>query len=63
MSASDQTKRKHAIEESRAKLKNPNYIVSATRLSIRNIPRSWTEKQLKSLSITAVSITLSALDL
>ena len=41
-------------EEKRLKLRSPNFVVSATRLSVRNIPRSWTEAQLRSLFLAAV---------
>ncbi len=43
-----------AAEEKKLKLRSPNFIVSETRLSVRNIPPSWTEKQLKACFISAV---------
>lgn len=41
-------------EEKKLKLRSPNFVVSDTRLSVRNIPASWTEKQLKAAFIQAV---------
>lgn len=43
-----------AAEEKKLKLRSPNFVVSDTRLSVRNIPASWTEKQLKAAFIQAV---------
>lgn len=43
------------------KLKSPNFTVSDMRLSVRNIPASWTEKQLKQAFITAVSLPAAVL--
>ncbi|KAL4452269.1 hypothetical protein ABPG75_007931 [Micractinium tetrahymenae] len=54
MSAGDRAKRKRAAEEKKLKLRSPNFVVSDTRLSVRNIPPSWTEKQLKACFIQAV---------
>jgi nucleolar protein 4 len=54
LSESDKAKRKRAQEEKKTKLVSPNFIISPTRLSVRNIPRSWTEKQLKALFIQGV---------
>ncbi len=44
-----------AVEEKKLKLKSPNFVVSETRLSVRNIPLLWTEKQLKQAAMAAVS--------
>jgi len=41
-------------EEKKLKLRSPNFVVSDTRLSVRNVPPSWTEKQLKAAFIQAV---------
>eukprot|EP00457_Paulinella_chromatophora_P002099 gb/GEZN01002103.1/.p1 GENE.gb/GEZN01002103.1/~~gb/GEZN01002103.1/.p1 ORF type:complete len:832 (+),score=143.65 gb/GEZN01002103.1/:137-2497(+) len=49
MSKGDLAKRTKAQTEKREKLKNPNYVVSRTRLSIRNIPAEYSEKNLKEL--------------
>ncbi|PRW57348.1 RNA-binding 28 isoform A [Chlorella sorokiniana] len=54
MSAGDKAKRKRAAEEKKLKLRSPNFVVSDMRLSVRNIPTSWTEKQLKAAFIQAV---------
>jgi len=54
MSVSDRAKRKRAAEETRTKLRSPNFCVSTTRLNVRNVPRSWDEKKLKQLVIAAV---------
>ncbi len=54
LSKSDQEKRAAAWRENKAKLNNPNYIVSRTRLSVRNLPLSFSEKDLRSLFVTAV---------
>ncbi|KAG2482067.1 hypothetical protein HYH03_018977 [Edaphochlamys debaryana] len=54
MSESDQAKRKRGAEEKNIKLKSPNFIVSRTRLSVRNIPHGTTEAQLRALFIKAV---------
>lgn len=43
-----------AAEEKKLKLRSPNFVVSETRLSVRNIPPSWTEKELKACFIKAV---------
>lgn len=45
----------HPTEEKKLKLKSPNFVVSDTRLSVRNVPHAWTEKQLKAAFIAAVS--------
>eukprot|EP00887_Chlorella_sp_A99_P007721 scaffold20.g7721.t1 len=54
MSEGDRAKRRRAAEEKRLKLRSPNFVVSATRLSVRNIPRAWGEAQLKQLFLEAV---------
>ena len=41
-------------EDKRLKLVSPNFVVSDTRLSVRNIPLAWTERQLKQAFIAAV---------
>ena len=45
VSKSDMLKRAQGYAEKKAKLKNPNFSVSRTRLSIRNIPTTVDEKQ------------------
>lgn len=47
-------RRKRAAEERNTKLKSPNFLLSRTRLSVRNIPPTWTEAQLKGLFAKAV---------
>ena len=54
LSASDKSKRARAMEEAELKLKSPNFSVSATRLNVRNVPKSWNEERLKKLFIDAV---------
>ena len=54
MSATDRSKRKRAAEEKNTKLRSPNFSVSQTRLSVRNIPFTLQEKELKQLFIAAV---------
>ncbi|KAL0026427.1 hypothetical protein WJX79_009181 [Trebouxia sp. C0005] len=54
LSVTDRTKRKRAAEEKNTKLRSPNFSVSRTRLSVRNIPLTMQEKALKQLFITAV---------
>lgn len=54
LSASDKSKRARAMEEAELKLKSPNFSVSATRLNVRNVPKSWDEDRLKKLFIDAV---------
>ncbi|KAL3151924.1 hypothetical protein ABBQ32_001053 [Trebouxia sp. C0010 RCD-2024] len=54
MSATDRSKRKRAAEEKNSKLRSPNFSVSRTRLSVRNIPFTLQEKDLKQLFIAAV---------
>lgn len=47
-------KRKRAQADKEAKLRSPNFMVSPTRLSIRNIPRTWGEKELKNAFMAGV---------
>lgn len=54
LSAVDQEKRKNGEREKKTKLASPNFLISATRLSVRNIPLEMSEKQLKELFINAV---------
>ncbi|MEW5317651.1 MAG: hypothetical protein WDW38_008933 [Sanguina aurantia] len=54
MSSQDQMKRKRAQADKEAKLRSPNFMVSPTRLSIRNIPRTWGEKELKDAFMAGV---------
>lgn len=49
MSKKDLAKRMAAHKERKIKLKSPNYRFSTTRLCIRNIPKLFTEKELKKL--------------
>ncbi|KAH3763315.1 Nucleotide-binding, alpha-beta plait [Pelomyxa schiedti] len=49
LSENDMRKRLAAYQNKKFKLKNPNYFVSRTRLSIRNIPIKVTEKELSQL--------------
>ena len=54
VSKSDIDKRRRSNEERQLKLKNPNYFVSRTRLSVRNIPPEIDSKTLKKMFIEAV---------
>jgi nucleolar protein 4 len=54
LSKEDLAKRQRAWKEKREKLKNPNYHVSTTRLSVRNIPLDMADKTLKTLFRTQV---------
>ena len=54
MSVSDRAKRKRAAEEKNTKLRSPNFSVSRTRLSVRNLPFTMQEQELKQLFIGAV---------
>ncbi len=54
LSAGDQAKRRRAAEEVRLKLRSPNFLVSRTRLSLRNLPPSLDEKALRTLAMQAV---------
>ncbi|XP_055815663.1 uncharacterized protein LOC129885419 [Solanum dulcamara] len=55
VSVSDMSKRKGLQEKKIIKLKSPNFHVSRTRLIMYNIPKSMTEKQLRTLCIDAVT--------
>jgi nucleolar protein 4 len=47
VSKSDMEKRKRGDAERQARLKNPNYFISKTRLSVRNVPAEFDSKLLK----------------
>lgn len=47
LSKQELVKRQRAAAEKKAKLANPNYFVSKTRISVRNLSATVTEKQLK----------------
>lgn len=49
LSKADMTKRSKAYAEKKAKLANPNFYVSKTRLCVRNLPTSVDEGRLKAL--------------
>lgn len=49
LSKSDIERREQAEREKRAKLRNPNYAVSRTRLCLRNLPLNIDEKSLKAI--------------
>ncbi|XP_016511055.2 uncharacterized protein LOC107828288 [Nicotiana tabacum] len=55
VSVSDMSKRKGLQEKKMIKLKSPNFHVSRTRLIVYNLPKSMSEKQLKTLCIDAVT--------
>ena len=59
MSAQDQQRRKRGIEDMKMKLRSPNFFVSPLRLSVRNIPMTFSEGKLKQLMIQAVRRVLS----
>lgn len=54
LSKSELVKRQRAASEKKAKLANPNYFVSKTRLCIRNLAASVSEKRLKDVLIKYV---------
>lgn len=54
LSAADQARRKQAAQDKAAKLKSPNFFVSRTRLSLRNLPKTLDEAALKTLLVAAV---------
>jgi len=54
LSKSDLEKRKQGMEDKKQKMKSPNFFISKTRLSVRNIPHHLTEKELKSICLDAV---------
>ena len=56
LSPEDLEKRRRAEKEKRVKLSsNPNYIVSLTRLCVRNLPRDLDDKLLKSMALAAAT--------
>lgn len=55
LSREDLARRLKAEKEKKAKLKNPNYHVSTTRLSIRNLPLKADEKLLKEKFLSAAA--------
>ena len=54
LSKSELVKRQRAASEKKAKLANPNYFVSKTRVCIRNLAASVAEKQLRDVLIKHV---------
>jgi nucleolar protein 4 len=54
VSEADMEKRRRAAEEKVAKLQNPNFSISSTRLHIRNLPASLDEKALRGLVLSEV---------
>uniref|UniRef100_T2M3Z4 RNA-binding protein 28 n=1 Tax=Hydra vulgaris TaxID=6087 RepID=T2M3Z4_HYDVU len=54
LSDADLKKREKALIEKKAKLKNPNYFVSRTRLSVRNLPLNISSIELKDAFLKAV---------
>ena len=54
LSKSELVKRQRAASEKKAKLANPNYFVSKTRVCIRNLAASVGEKQLRDILIKHV---------
>ncbi|XP_065676054.1 RNA-binding protein 28-like [Hydra vulgaris] len=54
LSDADLKKREKALIEKKAKLKNPNYFVSRTRLSVRNLPLNINSIELKDVFLKAV---------
>lgn len=56
LSKADLQKREKAETEKKAKLKNPNYFVSTTRLCARNLPLSSTEKELEKIFSTSGAV-------
>ena len=52
--AGDKARRRAAAADKAAKLKSPNFCVSATRLHLANIPKTVDEKALKQLLLEAV---------
>jgi len=54
MSKGDQEKRSRASREKSTKLRSPNFYISTTRLSLRNLPYTMDEKALKTLVVAAV---------
>lgn len=54
MSNGDQEKRSRASREKATKLRSPNFYISTTRLSLRNLPYTMDERALKTLVVAAV---------
>ena len=54
MSEDDRSKRQKAQNEKRKKLINPLFFVSAHRLSVRNLAKTVTDNELKTLCISAL---------
>lgn len=57
MNQNDLAKRQQMYNDKKSKLKNVNYSISRTRLSIRNLPITCDEKQLKSIFLHALKST------
>lgn len=55
LSKADMAKRTKAYAEKKAKLANPHFYVSKTRLCVRNLPTSVDERQLKAMFQRAAS--------
>lgn len=55
LSKPDLEKRQRCWKDAKEKLKNPNYVVSAERLSVKNLPPLFTESELKSVFLEAAS--------
>jgi len=49
LSKLDISRREEAMRAKKQKLKNPNFFVSKTRLSVRNLPKNIREKRLKEI--------------
>lgn len=54
MSALERTIRSNLEQENKAKIANPNFVVSKTRLTIRNLPLLVDEKELKEMFIKSL---------
>ena len=54
LTKSELVKRQRAASEKKAKLANPNYFVSKTRLCVRNLAASVSEKQLRDVLLKYV---------
>ena len=54
MVMTQQARRRRAAAEKATKLRSPNFCVSPTRLSMRNLPFSLSEAELKQLLLAAV---------
>jgi len=51
MSSADLKRREMATKEKKIKLQNPNFFISKTRLSVRNIPKTVDSAELKKLAL------------